>query len=210
MCGGPGICQGDNNLHVLEGETSKCWRRIEDTVIKGFSPVLCSGMLMFPSSAPSLSRWSRPPFLPLYGYSLECSPFPWFPTGPCLVQHSIPVTLLVFPVPYPASAQFSFVSIGPDTLLCPSFPTFKPEPFPVCGVLTPSVCSCNKPPSRRPFPSFCLLGFSQHQELACTCVCVLLCADLPAWSPLPGDTSGYSGHWPLPRAATLCLQLGSG
>lgn len=179
MCGGPGICQGDNNLHVLEGETSKCWRRIEDTVIKGFSPVLCSGMLMFPSSAPSLSRWSRPPFLPLYGYSLECSPFPWFPTGPCLVQHSIPVTLLVFPVPYPASAQFSFVSIGPDTLLCPSFPTFKPEPFPVCGVLTPSVCSCNKPhwnSIQKTLPIFLFAGlFPTSGASLHMCVCVTVC-----------------------------------
>lgn len=178
MWGGPGICQGDNNLHALEGETLKSlkghWghgdQRLLPSPLQWYVNVSQFCVLIVQLVQTALST--------LYGYSLECSPFPWFPTGPCLVQHSIPVTLLVFPVPYPASAQFSFVSIGPDTLLCSSFPTFKPEPFPVCGVLTPSVCSCNKPhwnSIQKTLPIFLFAGLFPISGVACTSVCVTVC-----------------------------------
>lgn len=124
--GSPETCPKYTNLYILERETLSCQRATKDMEKINFLPtVLCSLMLICPSSGSLVGHCPPHPF------SLTCIfprtfSLPCLPIGPISCSAPPPFTLLDVTLGPAFAPPLSPQPIGPDALLHPTVPIFKP------------------------------------------------------------------------------------
>lgn len=184
--GSPETCPKYTNLYILERETLSCQRDTKDMEKINFLPtVLCSLMLICPSSGSLVGRCPPHPF------SLTCIfprtfSLPCLPIGPISCSAPPPFTLLDVTLGPAFAPPLSPQPIGPDALLHPTVPIFKPGSSTLLSVPGPFTCAWDDSalwhPTQRPFsPLLCSLSG----------VCVFL---FPISEPVPPEQfSSFTG-----------------